>query len=68
MSMICTVVISKEDDTYIAKDVRTSVVDEGSTVEEALANLKNALELYYDGCEDLPSDELLYTTSLEVCV
>ena len=67
--MICTVVVSKEDDTYIAKDLRTNVVDEGTTVEEALSNLKDALELFYDDYkETIPSNVLMYTTSLEVCV
>ncbi|MBO4266412.1 MAG: hypothetical protein J5910_04405 [Lachnospiraceae bacterium] len=46
--MLCTVVVFKEDDVYIAKDLRTSVADEGDTMEESLANLKAALELYYD--------------------
>lgn len=66
--MVCTVVISKEDDTYIAKDIRTSVVDQGANVEEALNNLKAALELYYDDNDTSLPDGLMYTTSLEVCV
>ncbi len=45
---ICKVFVTKEDDTYIAKDLDTSVVDEGPTIEEALSNIKNALELFYD--------------------
>ena len=67
--MICTVVISKEDDAFIAKDIRTSVTDQGETIEEALSNLKEALELYYeDNTPDITGDGVLYTTSLEVCV
>ena len=46
--MICTVAIFKEDDMFIAKDLRTSVVDQGDTIDEALSNLKEALELYYE--------------------
>ncbi len=68
-AMICTVVVTKEDDYYIAKDLRTSVTDQGQTMDEALANLKEALELYYDDNESLiPVDNIMYTTSLEVCV
>ena len=48
MSMVCTVVISKEDDMYIAKDLRTNIADQGDTVEEALSNLKEGLELFYE--------------------
>ncbi|MBR3307223.1 MAG: type II toxin-antitoxin system HicB family antitoxin [Lachnospiraceae bacterium] len=47
--MICTVVVSKDDDMYIAKDLRTNIADQGETAEKALSNLKEALELYYDG-------------------
>lgn len=46
--MICTVAIFKEDDMFIAKDLRTCVVDQGDTIDEALSNLKEALELYYE--------------------
>ena len=42
------IVISKEDDMYIARDVKTNVADQGDTVEEALENLKEGLELYYE--------------------
>ena len=46
--MICTVVITKEEGVYIVKDLQTSVTNQGDTTEEALLNLKEALELYYD--------------------
>ena len=46
--MICTVAIFKEDDMYIAKDLHTSVADQGDTIDEALEGLKEALELYYE--------------------
>ena len=42
------IVITKEDDTYIAKDVKTGVADQGETVEEAESNLKSALKLFYE--------------------
>ncbi len=69
MNMVCTVIITKEDDKYIAKDARTSVADQGDTIEEALSNLKEALELYYDDNNNqIPQNEVFFTTSLEVCV
>ena len=69
MDMICTVAITKEDDMYIAKDIQTGIADQGSTIEESLSNLKEALELYYeDNNTDTESGNVLYTTSLEVCV
>ncbi len=67
--MICTVVISKEDNSYIAKDLRTNIADQGDTMDEALSNLKEALELYYEDNAELKADtSILYTTSLEVSV
>ena len=67
--MKCMVVITREDNVYIAKDIKTSVTDEGDTIEEALANLKEALELYYDD-NDMKNDqdEMMFTTTLEVCM
>lgn len=53
--------ITKEGDTYIAKDFCTSVVDEGKTVKEALENLKEALQLY---CEDMEARENMQMTVL----
>lgn len=47
--MIGSVITVKEDDTYIAKDVCTSVASQGKTTEEALDNLRIALDLYYEG-------------------
>lgn len=66
--MLCTVVVTKEDDTYIAKDVATSVVDQGDTIEEAIENLKEALELYYEDNTMIVNSNVFYTTTLEVSV
>ena len=55
--MTCNVLITIEDDVYIAKDLRTNVVDEGDTLEEALSNLKEGLELYYEDNEIDPDNE-----------
>ena len=68
MRMICNIVITQEDDSYVARDLRTNVADQGDTIEEALANIKEALELYYDDNDEARTDGILYTTSLEVCV
>ena len=44
-------------------------IDQGDTIEEALNNLKEALKLYYDDNKiQKPENEVLLTTSLEVCV
>ena len=46
--MTGSVITVKEDETYIAKDVCTCVASQGKTAEEALDNLRIALELYYE--------------------
>lgn len=51
MSIKYNVMIQKEDIWYIAKCLDNSVASQGKTIEEALANLKEALELYYQNEE-----------------
>ena len=38
----------KEEDMYIIKEVTTGVTTQGRTIEEAVQNLKEALELYLE--------------------
>jgi predicted RNase H-like HicB family nuclease len=51
-----TAVITKEENWYVAHCVELGVVSQGKTIEEAKANLKDAVELYLEsfGEEDLP--------------
>ena len=67
MSYKVTVVIQKEENWYVAQCLENSIASQGKTVEEAMANLKEALELYY---EDLPHEDLLnkqlFVTTMEV--
>ncbi len=48
-----TAVIHKEDDLYVADCPEVGTVSQGHTVEEAIANLKEATELYL---EEFPLD------------
>ena len=50
-----TAVLTHEDPYYVALCVELGVVSQGETVESALANLREAVELY---TEDMPRDEL----------
>jgi predicted RNase H-like HicB family nuclease len=45
------VVVWKEEDMFIVKEVFTGVTTQGKTIEEALENIKEAVELYL---EELP--------------
>lgn len=64
--MICNVLITIEDDVYIAKDLRTNVVDEGDTLEEALSNLKEGLELYYEDNEVDPDNDSIMMANIQL--
>lgn len=63
--MICNVLITIEDDVYIAKDLRTNVVDEGDTLEEALSNLKEGLELHYEDNEVDPDNDSIMMANIQ---
>lgn len=43
-----TAVLHKEDDLYVAECPEVGTVSQGTTVEEAVANLKEATELYLE--------------------
>jgi predicted RNase H-like HicB family nuclease len=51
-------VISKEEKWYVANCVELGVVSQGKTIEEAKANLQEAVKLYLEsfGSEDLTED------------
>ncbi len=71
MSKKFTAIITKEENWYVAHCVELGVVSQGKTIEEAQANLKEAVDLYLEsfGTEDLPEsfgEVILYP--LEVTV
>lgn len=43
------VLITKEEDWLVATDISSQVASQGKSLEEAMLNLKEALELYLDG-------------------
>ena len=66
-----TAIINKETNWYVAHCVELGVVSQGKTIEEAQANLKEAVELYLEsfGSDDLTEsmgEVLLYP--LEVTI
>ena len=63
------VVISREDLGYVASEVSSGVASQGPTVEDALANLKEALELYYeDEKPDMVDPSSYFLTTMEVAL
>jgi predicted RNase H-like HicB family nuclease len=65
--MTCPVIITEEENWIVAKDANSEVASQGKTINEALANLKEALELYYDG-NPSANNRTVYLTMLEVTV
>ena len=65
MSIKFNVIIQKEEKWYVAKCIDNSVASQGKTIEEAIANLKEALELFLQDEEPITPKEIFVTT-LEV--
>jgi len=60
-----TAIIYKEEDMYIAECPEVGTVDQGETIENAIANLKEATKLYLEECP-LPETSPRLVTSIEV--
>lgn len=53
--MRLTAAVTREDGLYVAQCLEVDVASQGRSVEESLANLREALELYFeDGPSELP--------------
>jgi predicted RNase H-like HicB family nuclease len=48
MTAVFNIVITKEDKLYVAKCIDNTIASQGKTMDEAIKNLKEALELYYE--------------------
>lgn len=60
-----TAVLHKEEDMYVAECPEVGTVSQGFTIEEAIANLKEATELYLEEFP-LPETEKPILTTFEV--
>lgn len=67
MSIKYNVIIQKEEEWYVAKCIDNNVASQGKTIEEAMKNLKEALELYMQDEEPIKPKEIFVTT-LEVAI
>ncbi len=66
-TMLLTAVLHQEDDLYVAECPEIGTVSQGYTVEEAIANLREATELYLSEFPVQESKRPLLTT-FEVAV
>lgn len=53
MSIRYNVVIQKEEKWYVAKCIDNNIASQGKTIEDAIKNLKEAIELYYENEEPI---------------
>ncbi|MBD2579843.1 type II toxin-antitoxin system HicB family antitoxin [Oscillatoria sp. FACHB-1406] len=60
-----TVIVYKEDDTYIAECPEVGTIDQGETIEEAITGLKEATRLYLEEFP-VPATSPRFLTSIEV--
>lgn len=66
-SVRLTAAVTHEDEWYVARCLQVEVTSQGSTIEEALDNLREALELYFED-EPLPETQDVITAPVEVRV
>jgi predicted RNase H-like HicB family nuclease len=60
-----TAIVCKEDDVYIAECPEIGTVDQGETIEQAIAGLKEATRLYLEEFP-LPETSPRFITNIEV--
>lgn len=62
MSKTLTAIIHKEENFYVAECPEVGTVSQGSSVEEAISNLKEATELYLEEFPQLNFSKPILTT------
>lgn len=62
-----TAIIHKEENWYVAECPEIGTASQGATLEEAVANLKEATELYIEETSAVPGERSVITT-FEACV
>jgi len=60
-----TAVVTSDDDWFVARCIEVPVVSQGPTVDEALANLTEALELYFED-EPAPAPPIVRPINVRV--
>ena len=68
MTIKFTASIQQEEEWVVATCLENGVASQGQTIQEALDNLKEALELYFEDAPELPKYPQVFVTSFEVAV
>ena len=64
--MRMTATVTHDPPWYVARCLEVEVTSQGETIEQALANLKEALELYFEDAPAPPLCEPLIIASVEI--
>jgi predicted RNase H-like HicB family nuclease len=59
------VLIQKEENWFVARCIENNVASQGPCIDDAMNNLQEALELYYES-EQVPDFKQTFMTTLEV--
>lgn len=63
-----TAIIQKEEEWYVAKCVENNVTSQGKTIENAISNLTEAVQLYYEDEDSIIENHQTLITTLEVAI
>ncbi|GAU75422.1 type II toxin-antitoxin system HicB family antitoxin [Fusibacter sp. 3D3] len=63
-----TAIIQKEEDWYVAKCIENNVASQGKTIEDAISNLTEAVQLYYEDDDAIIENHQTLITTLEVAI
>jgi predicted RNase H-like HicB family nuclease len=66
MGKVFTAAVHQEEDWYVAQCLEIDVASQGRSIEEALANLSEAVELYLEEADDPQPTSRPFVTSFEV--
>ena len=67
MKKTFTIAIVKEENWHVAKCIENNVASQGTSIDDAIENLKEALALYYEDSH-VPHFSQTYVTTLEVAI
>jgi len=67
MARMFTVALHQEETLFVAKCLENGIASQGETIDEALANLREALELFYED-EPAPVFPKTLITTLEIAL
>ena len=68
MSYTFNVIVQKEDNLYVATCVDNGIASQGESIEGAMGNLKEAIELYYEDTVPEIVSTVAFLTTLEVAI